>query len=112
MLQTQAGVDEQVDVVAGREEDDAPGIVVGLLVAFNDGAAEFVRQVAQGPLQQRGLAGAGRADQVKDKNPFLFEQGAVEACQAVVFAQDILFDGDSGPLDRFSVVFVIVGMCV
>jgi len=38
---------------------DALGIVIGLLVAFDDGEAEFVRQVTQGPFQQGCLAGAG-----------------------------------------------------
>jgi hypothetical protein len=73
---------------------DTPGIVIGLLVTFDNCEAEFMGQFAQGTLQQGSFAGAGRADQVKNKNPFILEQGAVKTCQTVVFAKDIFFDGN------------------
>jgi len=89
---------------------DAPGIVVGLLVPFDDGKAQFVRQVAQSPFKQRGLAGTGRTDQIQDKDPLVFEQGTVETGQAVVFAENILFDADGRPFAGFR--FVLVRMLV
>jgi hypothetical protein len=95
---------------------NALGIIVSLLVPFNDGKAEFLRQVTQGPFEQRRLAGAGGADQVQDKNPLLFEQGAVEAGQAVVLGKNILFNADRRPFGGFSLMLmgmlVLVGMTI
>ncbi|OGU16484.1 MAG: hypothetical protein A2076_03640 [Geobacteraceae bacterium GWC2_53_11] len=91
---------------------DALGIVVGLLVPFDNGAAQRTGQVAQGALQQGRLAGAGGADQVEDKNPFVLEQGAVKGCQSVVLAQDVLFDGNGFPRNLVGPVLVGVAMTV
>lgn len=76
---------------------DAPGIVVGLLVPLDDGKMELVRQLPQGTFKQGRLAGAGGTDQIQDENPLFPEQRAVEARQAVVFAQDIFLDGNLRP---------------
>src|SRR6266702_4308922 len=87
---------------------DAPGVVIGLLITFDDGEAELLRQVMQGTFEQGRLAGTGRADQVQDKNSLFLEYGAVKTGQAVVFTQNVFFDGDLRPLPGFSVMMVMM----
>jgi hypothetical protein len=71
-----------------------PGVIVGLLVSLDDGAAEFPRQVFEGPFQDGRLAGTGGAYQVQGKYPFLPEKCAVHRGKAVVLGQDIGLDLD------------------
>src|SRR6266704_2340597 len=87
---------------------DAPGVVIGLLITFDDGEAELLRQVMQGTFEQGRLAGTGRADQVQDENSLFLEQGAVKTGQTVVFTQNVFFDGDLSPLSGFSVMMVMM----
>jgi hypothetical protein len=95
---------------------DTPGIVVSLLVTFYDGTAKFLRQVAQGSLKKRCLAGSGRADQIQNKNSLIFEQCAIKTGQTIVFAQNILFNSNGRPLACFRVMmvcmFAVVPVCM
>jgi hypothetical protein len=79
---------------------DASGVVIGLLIPFNDGTAEFYGQISERAFQQGCLAGTWRTDQIQNKNAFVFEQGAVKTGKAVVFAKDILSDRNLRSLSR------------
>ena len=69
-------------------------VVVSLLIALDDGKAEFLPQVMQGTLKDGGFAGAGRADQIQHKYPSTKKEVSVFPCQTVVLGQDIGFDGN------------------
>ena len=73
-------------------------IIVGLLIPLDNGATEALFQVMQGFLKQGCLARTGRAYQVKNKDPFLPEQGTIEGCQTIVFSQNIFFNGNYASL--------------
>ena len=51
-------------------------------------------QIAGGPLDQGGLAGAGGGQDVQDEEPLGLEEAPVPLGQAVVLVQDALFDGE------------------
>jgi hypothetical protein len=102
-MATGAGVD-----LAHRHSGggNALGVVVGLLVPFYNRKAEFPGQVTEGPFQQSCFSRTGGTDQIEDENPLFLEQRTIEACKAVVFAKDILFDTDLRPSPRFLVMGV------
>jgi hypothetical protein len=80
---------------------NASGVVIGLLIPFNDGTAEFAGQIPERAFQQGCFAGAWRTDQIQNKNTLFFEQGTVETGKSVVFAKDIFFDRNFRSLSGF-----------
>ena len=84
---------------------DPVGVVAGLLVPLDDGAAGLTLQVGEGPLQEGGLAGAGGADQVEDEDPLFAEKRPVAGSQPVVLGEDVALDGDD-----FGVMVMVVAM--
>jgi len=86
-----AGVDLPYRNSGGR---DPHGIIVGLLVSFDNGEAEFLPQVVQGPLKDAGLAGTGRTDKVQDKNTLAKKEIPVFPRQTVILGKDIGFDSN------------------
>jgi hypothetical protein len=72
----------------------AHGIIFCRQVADDDAETELLPQIAGGPLDQGGLAGAGGGQDVQDEESLGLEVAAVPLGQAVVLVQDALFDGD------------------
>jgi hypothetical protein len=57
----------------------------------------------QGALQQHGLAGAGRADQVHAPGSMPQEALAQIGSEAVVFVQNFAFEGHAGHVSSISI---------
>ena len=92
-----------VEVTAGAGVDldhraagaaDPLGVERGLLVALDDRDRAPRRQVADGALQQRGLAGAGRAHQVEREDPRSASQARLSRGERVVLGQHVLLEHD------------------
>ncbi len=86
-----AGVD-LLDRYAGC--GDAVSVVRGLLVSLEHAEAQTV-EIGQGPLQNRGFAGAGRADQIEHEQLVRCKGGPVAGCQTLILGQQVFFDTNS-----------------
>jgi len=82
---------------------DPYGIIIGLLVTLYDGKAEFVPQVVQSTLEDRGLAGSRRTYQIQHENAATEKEVSVFPGQAVVLGQDIGFNGNFSGFFRLAV---------
>ena len=79
----------------GRRDPD--GIIVGLLVPFDDRLAELPAKFAQSPLEEGRLAGAGRAHQIEDEDSAIAEDVPVRRGEPGVLREDILLNRDLFP---------------
>jgi hypothetical protein len=77
-------------------------IVVGLYIAGQNGHAAIRLESRQGALQQHGLAGARRADQVHAQRSMLEKTLAQLRGQTVVFAQNFAFKRYAGHVSSIS----------
>jgi hypothetical protein len=89
--------------------------VVGRLVAFDDRDGQVGAEVADGALEKRGLAGAGRADEVEGENGALVEPAAVGFGAATILLQHLPFEphrraGQAHVRMRVGVSLVVVMM--
>ena len=75
---------------------NALAIVRRRLIAFDDIELQFVLQIADGALQQRGLAGARRTDEIERENLPAREPGPVLRRQGIVLGEDARLQLDHG----------------
>jgi len=103
---------------AGVDLDDrntrgvnAFGIVHGLLVPFDHKKRKLLLQGRDGFLEQRGLPGAGRTDEIQCSDILRLEITAVALGQLVVVGEDVLLQLDFAVFPvRMAVMMVPVGM--
>lgn len=52
----------------GAGRGNALGIVIGLQIAFDHSHVEFIFEIGKGALEETGLAGAGRGNEIQGQN--------------------------------------------
>src|ERR1035441_61728 len=81
------------DLAHGESEmGEAAGVVIGLDVAREHGDAALRAEAFERALQQRSLAGAGRADEVQAEHTVAFEPLAQGGGDAVVFVENLALE--------------------
>jgi hypothetical protein len=102
-----AGVDLHHVATGGA---DALGVVRGLLITLDHAEAELAPQVAKQALQQAGLAGSRRADEVQRQNAAPGKPAAIALRQLVVLGEQVLLERDDVPWTAASWSQVEVGV--
>src|SRR5580658_4145041 len=95
---------------AGRT--DTLAVIGRGLIAFDDVERKVAAQVVDGALEQRGLAGAGRADEIERQDFAPGEPGAVARRKGVVLGQHAGFELDHRVWMMVVIGAVMVGVVV